>query len=440
MPAALTSARVYFHTLGCPKNEADSRALMRRLDRAGVTLADDPASATHIVINTCGFIQDAKEESIDAILSVCRGFPGARVLVMGCLVDRYREDLSKGIPEVSEWLGVAGAGASEELVRAITGLGATASGVPPRSSLEGKSYAYLKISDGCDEGCTFCAIPGFKGPYRSVPADEILQEADACLSEGARELVLVGQETTRWSSDGLDLSGLIDALAADDRVRWIRVMYMQPSLLDDQLLEFMAGHDKLCRYLDIPFQHSHGDVLKRMGRRGEGAAYLRLIERAREMMPGVAVRSTFIVGFPGETEMHFGHLMAFVRGAQFEYGGAFVYSPEEGTSAARLRPVVSRRVAQRRLNLLNEALLETGEEVRERLVGTEVEVLIDSVDETELMEGCIAVARTQGQAPEIDGVTYIRASNDAPPVVGATAKVRVGEVLGCDLVGDICAT
>ena len=233
-------------------------------------------------------------------------------------------------------------------------------GLLPRQSA--KSYAYLKISDGCDEGCTFCAIPGFKGPYRSVPTAEILREADACLAEGARELVLVGQDTTRWRSEGLDLRGLIDLLGADARVRWIRVMYLQPARLGEPFLQFMAGHAKLCRYLDVPFQHSHEEILRQAwGEEGTGPRILAFYERARELMPTVALRSTFIVGFPGETEEHFEHLMAFVKSARFDYGGAFVYSPEEGTEAASLRPVVKKGLAQRRLNLLNEAMLQSGE-------------------------------------------------------------------------------
>jgi ribosomal protein S12 methylthiotransferase len=213
-------ARVFFHTLGCPKNDADSRTLMRRMAAAGAQVVQDPADCTHIVVNTCGFIKDAKEESIGAILDVCASYPGKQVLVMGCLVERYREELTRGIPEVSGWFGVAGDDASGDLVQAVLG---GESGASPAEGIlepENKAYAYIKISDGCDEGCTFCAIPGFKGPYRSVPTAEILREANACLAEGARELVLVGQDTTLWRSGGRDLCGLIDLLAADARVKW----------------------------------------------------------------------------------------------------------------------------------------------------------------------------------------------------------------------------
>lgn len=441
MPSAERSARVYFHTLGCPKNDADSRAMMRALATEGATVVNDPSVATHVVINTCGFIQDAKEESIAAILSACDECSGAQVLVMGCMVERHRQELLKGIPEVSGWLGVAGDEVASQLAELVLGDGRDALRLHPRSYSEKQSYAYVKIADGCDEGCTFCAIPGFKGPYVSVATEEILREADACLADGAKELVLVGQDTTRWSSyEGLDLRGLVDLLAEDDRVRRIRVMYLQPARLSIDFLEFMAEHDKLCRYLDVPFQHSHREILRQMGRPGEGETYLRLLATAREMMPSVALRSTFIVGFPGEEENHFQHLLGFVRDARFDYGGAFVYSPEEGTAAARLRQTVGARTGQERLNSLNEALLGTGERAREELVGTEIEVMIDSIEEVDLTEDCVGVGRTEGQAPEVDGVTYIRGSAKTPLTVGEVVRARITEVLGCDMVGDISET
>jgi ribosomal protein S12 methylthiotransferase len=434
------SPRVYFQTLGCAKNEADSRALGRRISAVGIPVVGDPSEATHIVVNTCGFIQEAKEESIEAILSVCADNPGKRVLVMGCLVERYRDELSKGIPEVSGWFGVIGEEMAGLLVGGLTpGTGRTRT-TTANASGRGKSYAYLKISDGCDEGCAFCAIPGFKGGYESVPTAEILDEADACLSEGARELVLVGQETSRWQSDGLELKGLIDRLSEDQRVKRLRVMYLQPARLDDSFLEFMAGHSKLCRYVDVPFQHAHDEMLRRMGRRGDAATYRALLGRARSLMPDVALRSTFIVGFPGERREHFEALMDFVRDAKFDYGGAFVYSPEEGTVAVALRPRIGRSVALERLNLLSEAILDGGVSQRARLVDTELEVMIDSVGDEEMIEGADAIGRTCGQAPEVDGVTYVRGALCRCVAPGDIVRVRISEVIGCDLVGEIRAS
>jgi ribosomal protein S12 methylthiotransferase len=426
--------------LGCPKNDADSRLLIRRLASVGAQIVGDPSEATHIVVNTCGFIQDAKEESIGAVLGLCAEYPDRRVLVMGCLVERYREELTKGIPEVSDWFGVIGDGMSAELIRVLTGGRDSVPQSPANTHTQVKSYAYLKISDGCDEGCTFCAIPGFKGEYESVPLDEILREADTCLGEGTRELVLVGQETTRWQGGGLDLRGLIDLLSEDERLKWIRIMYLQPARLGDPLLEFMASHRKLCHYLDVPFQHSHEQILRKMGRRGDGASYRVLLGKARSLMPDVAVRSTFIVGFPGETQKHFEALMDFVREARFDYGGAFIYSPEEGTEAAALRPLVGQRVAQQRWNVLNDAIMEGGEAERECLVDTEVDVMVDALGADDLVEGAFAIGRTQGQAPEVDGVTYVRGASRPDLVPGDIVRVKVSEVMGCDLVGDIRAS
>ncbi len=333
-----SAARVYFATLGCAKNEADSRSVMRHLLAAGVTVTDDPETATHILVNTCGFIQDAKEESINAVLDACASYPGREVLVMGCLVERYQAELAEGIPEVAGWFGVAG---PELQTRLLAALGGPCDGVEVASVRivpTQSAFAYLKISDGCDEPCTFCAIPGIKGKYESLGLDEIKAEAAACLAEGVRELVLVGQDTSRWSSDGLDLVDLVEVLAKDTRVRRIRLMYLQPDGVTERLLGYMAGQPKLCRYLDIPLQHSHPEMLRAMARSGDGESYLALLGRARGLMPDVTIRSTFIVGFPGESERHFSHLLDFVSHAAFDYAGGFVYSPEEGTKAAGLKP------------------------------------------------------------------------------------------------------
>ncbi len=437
----MTSApgvKAYFLTLGCSKNDADSRGLMRGLVAAGVEVVADPEGATHIIVNTCGFIQDAKEESIAAILEVCEEYPDKKVLAIGCLVERYQKELADGMPEVSGWLGVLAADTGERLLKEILGDRSVGHGLTAGDTPGAKAYAYLKVSDGCDEGCTFCAIPGIKGAYVSLSTEEILREADVCLSEGARELVLVGQDTTRWKSEGLDLRGLIDVLASDRRVRRIRVMYLQPTRVDEEFMVFMAEHAKLCKYLDVPFQHSHKEILRRMGRRGDADSYMHLLRRAREMMPSVAARSTFIVGFPGETERHFEHLLDFVQRAEFDYGGAFIYSPEEGTVAARLGPVVERATSQRRFNSLNRALLELGEVRREGLVGAECEVIIDCADADEFIEGAGAVGRTEGQAPEVDGVTYVMGTGASGLVPGDIVRVKMTEVLGCDLVGEIC--
>jgi ribosomal protein S12 methylthiotransferase len=443
-PASLVS--VYFHTLGCPKNEADSRTACRSLVAAGAVVVADPDEATHIVINTCGFIQDAKEESIGAILDACARYPQKTVLVTGCLVERYRAELQRGIPEVAGWSGLLEGPEGDKMLRRLgleTPKSLSETPTHPRetpgrlggeASLYSAPYAYLKISDGCDELCTFCAIPGIKGAYRSLGRDEILREAAALLTEGAKELVLVGQDTAVWKSDGLDLVGLIDLLAADERVRRIRVMYLQPEHVTAGFLEYMAEQPKLCRYLDIPFQHSDPEILRRMRRWGDGRAYLGFLERARALMPDVAVRSTFIVGFPGEGEAHFGRLLRFVDEAGFDYAGGFVYSPEEGTRAAAMRPRVGRAIARRRLNRLNALLMERAESRHQQMVGSRVDVMIDSFEEEDEGETVIAVGRTAGQAPEVDGVTYIEGGLPEGTMVGDIVTVTVSAAPGYDLV------
>jgi ribosomal protein S12 methylthiotransferase len=448
MPGSVPSTRVYLHTLGCPKNEADSRAVIRSLVAGGAGVVADPEAATHILLNTCGFIQEAKEESIGAILDACTHYADRQVLVMGCLVERYRDELEKGIPEVAGWFGLTEAAC---LTAAVVGSPTPFESTAKPSPLETTSsaaatlppaatYAYLKISDGCDEPCSFCAIPGIKGAYRSTTTAQILQDADECLAQGVRELILVGQDTAIWECDGLGLTGLIDLLASDERVRRVRVMYLQPEHVTDAFLRHMAGQPKLCRYLDVPFQHSHPGVLRRMGRRGDGSAYLDLLGRARRLMPDVSVRSTFIVGFPGETDDQFEHLLAFVDEAGFDHAGGFVYSPEEGTSASALKPRVRSRVAQDRLNRLTGHLGARAESVHQGLVGSQVTVMIDSRDPEETGEGMAAVGRTSGQAPEVDGVTYIEGDLPEEIGLGDVVTVTVGAVLGYDLVGRLDAS
>ncbi len=438
------SPRLYLHTLGCPKNDADSRTLARTLEQHGVTVVGDPASATHVLINTCGFIQDAKEESIAAILQACARHGGPQVLVMGCLVERYRDELQAGIPEVGGWFRLGEESQVADMLRAVSPSAAVTAFEPAGlaagcSAAQGEaSYAYIKISDGCDELCTFCAIPAIKGRYYSLDAESILIEVDACLVQGARELVLVGQDTAVWRSGDMDLRGLIDRILADERVARVRVMYLQPEHVSDGLLEYMARTPRVCRYLDIPLQHTHPEVLKRMGRWGDGTVYGGLIAHARRLMPDVSVRSTFIVGFPGETEEHFQQLLDFVDDMGFDHAGGFVYSPEEGTVGATLRPRVRKRVAIERLNRLTELLALRAQDVHGRLLGKSLPVMIDALgpfgdDEGE--SGVAAVGRTEGQAPDVDGVTYIEGALPEGVRPGDVVSVTMTDAVGHDMIG-----
>jgi ribosomal protein S12 methylthiotransferase len=283
--------------------------------------------------------------------------------------------------------------------------------------------------------CTFCAIPGIKGPYRAATPEEILRDADGCLSEGARELVLVGQDTARWEGGEMDLAGLADLLSADSRVQWLRIMYLQPEHVTDAFLRHMGQRAKLCPYLDLPLQHSHPDVLRRMGRADDADSHLELLAKARRFIPDVVLRSAFIVGFPGETETHFEHLLDFVREAEFDYAGGFIYSPEEGTAAARLRPRVPRRVARERLNLLNRVLGEVAERVHARRIGSTVDVMIDAVGGDDPGEGPEAIGRTKGQAPEVDGVVHVEGPLPDGTSVGDVIRVTIDAAVGYDFIG-----
>ena len=410
--------------------------MSRSLAAVGADIVDEPGDATHIVLNTCGFIREAKEESIAAILDVTATYPDKEVLVMGCLVERYRDELRQEIPEVAGWFGLVGGADERQLVKLLAGA-APGQGSRPdgERAVALSSHAYVKISDGCDELCSFCAIPGIKGGYQAAGPREILRDADGCLADGARELVLVGQDTARWESGHMDLAGLAESLAADPRLSWLRVMYLQPDHVSEGFLEYMGRDGKLCAYLDIPLQHSHPDVLRRMGRAGDGDSYLGLLARARRLVPGVGVRSAFIVGFPGETEAHFEHLLEFVREAEFDYAGGFIYSPEDGTRAARLRPVVPKRVARERLNRLNQVLAEVAEGSHARQVGSTVDVMIDAIGGDDQVEGPEAVGRTKGQAPEVDGVVHIEGPLPDGARVGDVIKVTIDAAIGYDLVG-----
>ncbi len=428
---------VYILTLGCPKNDADSQALAAKLRASGVEVLQHPEGASHVLLNTCGFIEDAREESINAVLSAAHGFAQAEILVMGCLVERYREDLTAELPEVGGWYGLRDVPQlHKRLVEEVAGsnLDAGALEHSPVVSAPPRSFAYIKISDGCDHLCSFCAIPQIKGPYRPVPTEEILENVRREIGEGVRELVLVGQDTAIWECGDLELLDLVDIVAADDRVARVRLMYLQPEHVGPRLLESMAVHRKLCRYLDIPFQHAGRSVLSRMGRAGDAASYLALLERARDLMPDVSLRSTFLVGFPGETDDDVDELLRFIAEAGFEHAGVFAYSPEEGTRAALLAHRVPEAVVRERLGVVAGAISDAAERAVAERVGDLADVLVDRFDDDEGPEGTYAVARTRGQAPEVDGVTFLVGSRPRGVRVGDTTRVLLTESIGYDLV------
>jgi ribosomal protein S12 methylthiotransferase len=430
-------------SLGCPKNLVDSEVMLGELAERGYEVVANLDDASTVVINTCAFIEEAKQESIDTILEVIsrKGQGVERVLVAGCLVNRYGPELAREIPEIDGFI------ALDQLREApdIVALG----GGPPLPApshlvfdhtaprlLTTRGYAYLKVAEGCNNPCTFCAIPVWRGRFRSRTVASLVEEAQRLEAQGVLELNLIAQDTTRYGEDlGVRRHGLVrlvEALLASTSIPWIRFLYAYPTTLDEELLRLMGTESRFCSYLDIPLQHSHGEVLRAMRRGGDAGRYLRLLERARELVPDLSLRSTFIVGFPGETEEQFADLLAFVQRAQFDHLGGFAYSPEPGTPGALLTGRVPKQTARRRLRQLLEAQRPIALARRRRLLGERCQVLVEGVsEETEHL----LVGRLAGMAPEIDGQVLINDGPLAGLAPPALAEIEITEAHADALVG-----
>lgn len=427
--------RISLISFGCPKNTADSESLIRRLaSEAGISYDAHPEMADVIVVNTCGFIEDAKRESIDAILEVLeRRAEGQRLVVMGCLAKRYGAELKAEIPEIDAIFGVA---QEDEIVDYLSAGSATVSPVEgDLTSLmfeQGKCAPSvpIKVAEGCDRKCTYCAIPSMRGSFTSRRPDEILAEAERYVRGGARELMLVAQDLTAYGAAGYGLPDLIRDIRSIDGDFWVRPMYLHPSGMTDELLGVFAQGGKVTPYVDMPLQHSEGKVLKLMGRGGAHRTLLGLIKRVRAAIPGVALRSTFIVGFPGETETEFEGLLAFIEEARLERMGVFKYSKEDGTAARLLKGQVPKRVKESRYHRAMVLQAGISLEVNQALVGTYARVLIE-----EAMPGGVpAIGRISTQAPEIDGLTFVR--NDGGLVRGEFVDVKITRALDYDIEGE----
>lgn len=422
--------RVRVVTMGCSKNRVDSEHLLMQLSAAGwdVSPEEEPledAGVDVLIINTCGFILDAKEESIDAILEGVdakkRGVV-SRLYVMGCLSQRYRSELPSEIPEVDGWFG---AFSIEPLLRTMS--------VRPDPSLETRRYlttpghyAYLKISEGCDRKCSYCAIPGIRGPHASVPEDKLLDEASSLAAEGVKELIVIAQDTTFY---GLDLYGerrlgrLLSGLTSIGGIEWIRLLYSYPASFPGDVLDIMADSPKMCKYLDIPLQHSADAVLKAMRRSIDGRQTRELVESFRSRVPGIALRTTMMVGHPGEGDKEFDDLLSFVSQYRFERLGAFAYSEEEGTwGAQNLKDSIPESVKQERLDELMELQAGISLSYNESRIGTVERVLVDSSDPASRTCSC----RTSKEAPEVDGEVILECPEGVPmPEPGTFVDVRI---------------
>lgn len=442
MDSSAPPSRVGLISLGCAKNLVDSEILLGELRERGHEVTASLEEAETVIVNTCAFVDDAKRESIDAILEVAarKGRGVSRLLVAGCMVNRYGEQLRAEIPEIDGFVGLDDLRRVGEIVQLGGGPPLPAPShlvfdhTAPRL-LTTRGHAYLKVAEGCDNPCTFCAIPLWRGRFRSRTPDSLVAEARALEAAGAVELCLIAQDTTRYGEDlGLGRHGLtrlVEGLLGATGFPWIRFLYAYPTTLDEDLLRLMGAEPRLTSYLDIPLQHSHPEILRAMRRGGRSERYLRLLDRARELAPDIFLRSTFIVGFPGETDEHFEHLLAFVARAHFDHLGVFAYSAEEGTPAAGAAGAVSRAVARRRHRRLLEHQRPIALERRRRLVGERLQVLVEGpCEESEhLLQG-----RHHGMAPEIDGRLLIN-DGSAPPAT--LVEVEITDAFPSDLVGRI---
>ncbi len=487
--------KVGFVSLGCPKNLVDSEVMMGMLRQAGASLTPDAGDADVIVVNTCSFIGSAQQESIDTILEMARhktkaGGNAKRLVVAGCLVERFRDEIRKNIPEVDAVVGtgelekiLAAAGVAET-PRAPSPFNILDSDVPtsnpspsnpmtsrpegdrrrgqgrfardswdgavadlpnylyddhtPRVLTTPRSSAYIKIAEGCDHPCSFCIIPQLRGQFRSRRFESVIAEAERLAQSGVREITLIGQDTTCYGEDlGLKdgLARLLEKLAAVDGLRWIRCLYAHPNKITGRLLETIAAHDNICSYIDVPLQHASATVLKRMKRGGGADLFLRSIEKMRRVIPGVALRTSFIVGFPGETEKEFEELCDFVKKAAFDWMGAFGYSDQEGAGAFEHDKKISPREIESRRKSLMSIQKKISRAKKKSLIGREFDLLLEgpSTESDLLLEG-----RTAMHAPEIDGKVFV---NDYPegnePKEGEFYRCRITAAHDYDLVAEI---
>lgn len=437
---------ILFISLGCDKNLVDSEVMLGLLDAKGYQMVDDETLADVIVINTCCFIHDAKEESIQTILEMAQYKTEGRLkalIVTGCLAQRYQKEILEEIPEVDAVLGTTSYDRIVETVEeALAGNGhlelADVDALPlvdvKRLVTTGGHYAYLKIAEGCDKHCTYCIIPKIRGNYRSIPMERLLKEAEELAEQGVKELILVAQETTLYGKDlygEKSLSKLLRELCKINGIRWIRLLYCYPEEIDDALIQVMKEEKKICHYLDLPIQHANDTILKRMGRRTSKKQLEKIVKKLRQEIPDIALRTTLITGFPGETQEQHEELMEFVDEMEFDRLGVFTYSPEEDTKAAEMSDQIPEEVKQERQAELMELQQDIVFDQAEDMIGQEVLVMIEG----KVADENAYVGRTYKDAPNVDGLIFI--NTDEELMSGDFAKVKVTGALEYDLIGEL---
>ena len=423
--------KVKLITMGCSKNLVDSEHILAQLRNNDVEIVEDEDNCETVIVNTCGFIQEAKEESINTILRAVRKKEEGQVknvYVAGCLSDRYKPDLEKEIPEVDKYFGATDK--RQTLVDLLNEIGINYKDnlIGERDVSTPKHYAYLKISEGCNNPCSFCAIPIMRGGHVSKPAEQVLMEAQKLASKGAKEIIIIGQDTTYWGFD-VDkkrrLGYLLNEISKINGIEWIRLMYAYPSRFPDDLMEVIRDTPSICNYIDIPIQHVSDNVLKSMRRGITKKNQIELLEKLRKEIPGIAIRTTLITGYPDETEKDFNELLDFVREFKFDRLGVFTYSHEEDTHAYNLPDRIPVKEKRERQKLILEAQRENSLEANNSLIGQEIDVMLDRLENGQF------VGRTYRDAPEIDQEVYINNNNSLS--IGSIIKAKVYDTEEFDL-------
>ena len=445
---SVNDIKLFIDTLGCPKNFNDSEAAAGIWEKAGMSITDDPATADAIMINTCGFINDAKKESIDHIFDMislaeareAEGLPRPTIVVSGCLSQRYAKELFEEMPEVDMFLGVNEYERLPQLLREHREREIYTCKAPQlfeefssRSLPDNPYSATLRIAEGCNNCCAYCVIPQIRGAYRSRRMEDIIAEAETLSAAGCKELLLIAQDVTGYGKDlygELMLPKLLRRLARVDGIRWIRLMYCYEDKITDELIEVMATEPAICHYIDIPLQHCNDRVLRSMRRRSTRSSITETIGRLRRAMPDIHIRTTFITGFPGETEEEFAELSEFAEQTRFERLGVFAYSQEEGTPAAEMPDQIDEDVKATRADEIMRHQIDVSRDVNRAKVGTVQEVLVEGMDEDGAWIG-----RTQYDAPEIDGTVIFTADRKLIP--GEMVEVRITDAFDYDLTGEL---
>lgn len=438
------SCKVGMVSLGCPKNQVDAELMLARLHDAGYYITNDESSADVVIVNTCGFIDDAKKEAIENILELAALKNEGKIkgiVVTGCLAERFRDEVQNELPEIDVVLGIGENNNICEAVEAAFG-GGHYSMFSDKMNLcmEGgrvlttpKYTAYLRTSDGCDNCCTYCTIPKIRGRFRSRKPEDIIAEAKDLAARGVKEIILIAQDTTNYGTDLYGeprLAELLDELCKVDGIAWIRMLYTYPDLISDKLLDTMARQSKVLNYLDIPLQHCNGDILRAMNRTGNRESLTELISHIREKLPDVVIRTTFITGFPGETEEQFNELCEFVNDIKFDRLGCFAYSAEEGTIAAAMDGQIEDSVKTRRADVIMDAQRRIVDEKNQRKIGDTITVLVEGYDDyIKCWYG-----RSEGDAPDIDAKVFF-ATNGTKLNVGDFVSVEINDTIEYDLLG-----